>query len=112
MTEQLAADAGAGGRAVLGVKDTAAAVSEGRARELVVADGVEASGYECTGCGYLSAEDIERCPACRRPMEAVEDLIDRLVGRAYVAGIRTESVFGEARHELLALGGIAARLRY
>jgi len=112
MIEKLAADAGAGGRAVLGMIDTAAAVSEGRARELVVADGVEASGLECTVCGCLSAEQIATCPACQRPMELVEDLVDRLVGRAYVEGIRTESVFGEARHELLALGGIAARLRY
>ncbi len=112
MIEQLAADAAAGGRAVLGIPDSAAAVSEGRAHELVVADGVEASGCECTGCGNLSAEQSATCPACQRLMEPVEDLVDRLVGRAYVEGIRVESVFGEARHELLALGGIAARLRY
>ncbi|HSP55905.1 MAG TPA: Vms1/Ankzf1 family peptidyl-tRNA hydrolase [Dehalococcoidia bacterium] len=110
--EGLAADAGAGGRAVLGAIDTTAAVSEGRVRELVVADGAEASGYECTACGFLAAKEMERCPACDRPMERVEDLVDMLIGRAYVEGIRTESVFGEARHELLALGGIAARLRY
>jgi peptide chain release factor subunit 1 len=112
MVEKLAADAAAGGRAVLGIRDSAAAVSEGRAHEMVVADGVEASGCECTGCGYLSAEQITTCPACQRPMEPVEDLVDRLVGRAYVEGIKTESVFAEARHELLALGGMAARLRY
>lgn len=112
MVEGLAADAAAGGRAVLGVRDTVAALLEGRVHELVVADGAEASGQECTACGYLAADEVPRCPACNGPMEATEDLIDRLIGRAYAEGIRTESVFGEARHELLALGGIAARLRY
>ena len=112
MIERLADDAGSGGRAVLGIRDTAAAVSQGRARELVVADGVEAAGQECSACGYMNAEEIARCPACRKPMEPVDDLVDRLVGRAYADGIRTKSVFGEARHELLALGGMAARLRY
>lgn len=112
MIRALAEAAGAGGRAVLGVHETAAALSEGRVHELVVADGVEASGQECASCGYLVAEEIPRCPNCRRPMEPVDDIIDRLVGRAYIEGIRTETVFGEARHELLALGGIAARLRY
>jgi peptide subunit release factor 1 (eRF1) len=112
MIERLVDEAGARGRAVVGIRDATTAVSEGRARELVVADGVEANGYECTSCGALSAEKTAKCPACRSPMEPVDDLVDRLIGRAFLDGIRTESVFGEARHELRALGGIAARLRY
>jgi len=112
LVRALADDARAGGRAVLGVHDTAAALSEGRVHELVLADGVEASGRECPSCGYLAAEEIARCPSCRSSMEPVDDIIDRLAGRAYLQGVRTETVFGEARHDLLALGGIAARLRY
>jgi len=112
MVRGLAADAGARARAAVGVRDTASAVSEGRVHELVVAEGAEASGQECTACGYLAAGEATRCPACNGPMEPVEDLIERLIGRAFAGGVRTESVFGDARDELLALGGIAARLRY
>jgi peptide chain release factor subunit 1 len=105
-------EAHSGGAAVLGVEGTIGAIAEGRVQELLVADGVEAAGAECPNCGLLMSGSAAECPACGTAMEPAPDVIERAVERAFLSGARVESVFGEARHQLLALGGVAAKLRY
>lgn len=112
LVTQLADEARAGGPAVLGVEATIQAVANGAVRELAVADGVEAPGFECPNCDHLSPGLSAECPACGTAMAAVPDVIESAVARVYLADGKVESVFGEARHQLLALGGVAARLRF
>jgi peptide chain release factor subunit 1 len=100
------------GRGVLGIDDTIAALREGRVHTLVCADGVEKEGSACLSCDYISAETFERCPACGGDAQAVPDVIDRAIERAFQTDARVEIAFGEAREWLLARGGIGALLRY
>jgi peptide chain release factor subunit 1 len=102
----------AGGRAVLGIPGSLAAVQDGRVDTLVVADGVTETGAECLSCGYVAAGTTERCPRCGGDVEAVADVVERAVETALRTDAHIELVLGEAREWLLSRGGMGAALRY
>ena len=104
--------AASGGRGAAGLDETLRAVAEARVHTLLVADGLVREGAVCPACGHLAAEPVPRCPLCGAEAEAVSDVIERAVERAFLAGAHIETVLGPARQRLLENGGLAAILRY
>jgi peptide subunit release factor 1 (eRF1) len=109
--KRLIEEAQADGKAVLGFEKTIRALLEGRVQELVVADGLTRDGSLCRNCGFLTAAEIERCPACGAQTE-LWDVVEQSVLRAYLTRSSIETVQGEAQEWLLSQGGIGALLRY
>lgn len=99
-----------GGHGALGLDDTLAAVQEGRAHILVVAEGYEAPGYGCQNCGYIAAHRLQECPFCGKEMAPIEDAVDTAIRKAIELGMEVEVVKGCTALEKV--GHIGAILRY
>ena len=99
-----------GGHGALGLDDTLAAVQEGRAHILVVAEGYAATGYGCQNCGYVAAHKLKECPFCGGKIAHIEDAVNTIVRKAIESGIEVEVVKGCVALEKA--GSIRAILRY
>jgi peptide chain release factor subunit 1 len=99
-----------GGHGALGLDDTLAAVQEGRAHILVVAEGYTATGYGCQNCGYVAAHESKKCPFCGGDMAPIEDTVNTIVRKAIESGMEVEVVKGCVALEKA--GSIGAILRY
>jgi peptide chain release factor subunit 1 len=99
-----------GGHGALGMDDTLAAVQEGRAHILVVAEGYLAAGYGCQNCGYVAAHELKACPFCGGEMAPIEDAVNTIVRKAIELGMEVEVVKGSVALE--EAGSIGAVLRY
>jgi peptide subunit release factor 1 (eRF1) len=95
----------------LGLRDTLAAVSQGRAYRLFMVEGFDATGGECPTCGQLVAGQ-DPCPTCGQPVGPLPKLRERLLHRAHETGCAVEFVAGEAADLLAVHGGIGAWARY
>jgi peptide subunit release factor 1 (eRF1) len=103
-----AAAKGRGG--VINLDDTLGAVHEGRVQTLLIVEGFRAPGYRCTGCGYLTAQEIASCPFCGKPFERIPDAVEMAVRRVMQDGGEVEVLQdGDGVKEI---GGIGALLRY
>ena len=98
-------------RATLGLVAALAALNEGRAHLLFLADAWSPVGAECAACGAL-LPGVGPCPTCGAPTEPVADLRGRVIERALDQGAKLEFVSGEAAALLAVHGGIGAWTRY
>lgn len=110
LVRQIVTAAAKGETGAIGLDDTLAAVQEGRARTLVVAEGYRAPGYQCANCGYATPQEIADCIFCGGKMEKIEDVVDAILHRAIDLGVEVEVVKGN--QELEKAGYIGALLRY
>ena len=99
-----------GGHGALGLDDTLAAVQEGRAHILVVAERHTATGYGCQNCGYVAARELKECPFCGGEMAQIEDAVNTIVRKAIESGMEVEVV--KDSKALEEAGSIGAILRY
>jgi peptide subunit release factor 1 (eRF1) len=95
----------------LGLRDTLAAVSQGQAYRLFLAEGFDATGGECPTCRQLVA-GRDPCPTCGQPVGPLPKLRERLLQRAHETGCTIEFVAGEAAGMLAVHGGLGAWRRY
>lgn len=80
--------AAAQGTAVLGLPAVLAALSAGRARELVMAAALEGRpGATCTSCHALWLLQ-PRCAVCGAATEPVDDIVEAAIERATISGVR------------------------
>lgn len=98
---------GAGGKAVLGLADTLAALAERRVEHLVVSDDFAQEGWRCEQSGALLAVRPHREDSSLRP---VEDVVEEAIDDALSQGAKVEMVVGNA--DLDVHGRIGALLRY
>jgi peptide chain release factor subunit 1 len=104
--------AGPGGRSVLGVRPTLAALWADLVQTLVVAQSARGEGSECPNCERLEPGRLEQCPTCGAAMRHVHDVFHRAAQRAVERAGRAETVSGDAERRLLELGGgLGALLR-
>lgn len=75
----------AGKRAALGLERVLGALRQGRVKLLLARDGFAKMGRSCPGCGRLSLDD-PKCLDCRRPTEAVFNIVSEMIDRALEAG--------------------------
>lgn len=110
VTETITA-ASKGGAGVRGLGDALYTMREGRMRQLLVSDTVEAAGHACTTCHYLAVEPFSVCPFCGgREVTGLSDVVNEAIVRA----LKSDVVVNVIRNnqELDAAGGVAAVLRY
>jgi peptide chain release factor subunit 1 len=102
-----AAAKGRGG--AIRLADTLGAAHEGRIQTLVVSRGYHKSGYQCTGCGYITDQALNKCPFCGRSFSEIPDAAEALVRKVIEDGGRVEIVEDNPR---IAEFGVGALLRY
>ena len=108
LLEELKTLAAKGGPAVLGLDETLGAVHEKRVHILIHEEGFTAPGYRCTGCGFLTVQELDTCPFCGSPFEAVPDAVELAVRRTIEDGGEIEVI----PRDLSEIGHIGALLRY
>lgn len=103
-------DEAAAGRGAVGVEPVLAAINAGRAREVLLDPGFDASGSTCTRCDLLTDSVRQECPACGGTAEPV-GLADEIARRAVLAAAPVHIIErdGAATADWT---GIAALLRY
>lgn len=95
----------------IGLDDTLAALSEGRAHRLFAAATLSQGGARCEACGRLTV-DVIPCPACGAATTPIADLREGAVEQAVDQGARVDIVSGAAADLLMARGGLGARTRH
>lgn len=95
---------------VLDLDDTLSAVQDGRVQALVIQDGYQAAGYHCTGCGFITAVEIDSCPFCGSIFEKIPDAVEMAVYKVMQSGGDVEVL--QHKHEVKGFENIGALLRY
>jgi peptide subunit release factor 1 (eRF1) len=95
---------------VISLDDTLNALHDGRVQTLLIKEGFRAPGYRCTGCGYLTAQQLEACPFCGKSFQQIPDAVEMAVHKVMELGGEVEVLHdGQITQEF---GNIAALLRY
>ena len=97
-------------KGVLGLDVTLGAVHDGRVQVLVIQDGYRAMGYQCQGCGYVTAQEIPACQFCGSKFEDVQDAVEMAVRKVIKAGGDIEVL--QNQHNISGFENIGALLRY
>ena len=96
---------------VVALGPTLRAVHDGRVQTLLIRDGYRAQGSRCSGCGYLTAQDIEACPFCGEQFEVIPDAVEETVRRLMQTGGEVE-VLDQEQAGAANFPDIGALLRY
>ncbi|MEW6446485.1 MAG: VLRF1 family aeRF1-type release factor [Bacillota bacterium] len=111
LVEKTLEAARAGSQAAIGLSDVLGVLQEGRAQKVIAVWPLDGSAYQCTGCGYASAQPLSKCLICGNAV--IERLLKELLPRlAYARKAEIELVSGAAAERLAVCDGIAALLRY
>lgn len=110
LVDDLVTAAAKGAGAVTGLADTFYSAHQGRVHTLILEWGLEADGYLCAGCGYVSAEPITKCPFCGGKPQPIEGAVNRVVQKVIESGGKVEIVV--ANEALTKAGHVGAILRY
>lgn len=98
-----------GGLAVMGLKNTLAALNDRRVQTLLVTEDFTAHGHHCSNCSIL-AEKETVCPRCSGPTAEAGDVVDEAVAlTVHQGGVLRILPAGSALAEH---GKIGAMLRY
>ncbi len=95
---------------VLGLEGTLQAVQDGRVQTLVLQEGYWEAGYQCQGCGFVTAAALPACPYCGSAFTRIEDAVEMAVYKVFKAGGEVEIL--QYTHESSAFKSIGAMLRY
>ncbi len=109
LVEKVVTAAAKGGNGVIRLDDTLDAVREGRVQILLVQGGYHAPGYQCDGCGYLTAQDIGVCPFCGGEMKEIPDAVEMAIRRVMKDGGEVEIIHDNEDIKAFGIGGL---LRY
>ncbi|MCD6402105.1 MAG: hypothetical protein J7L73_09280 [Anaerolineales bacterium] len=110
LVESVITNAAKGQDGVLGLDETLSAVHEGRVQILLFDSRFRASGYRCTGCGYITTQPIDICPFCGNEFEKIQDAVELAVRKVLQSGGDVEVLQGDI--SLKDHGHIGALLRY
>jgi len=110
LVEQAITQAAKGSTGVTGLIDTLNAIHEGRVRTLLVSQEYEQEGYRCSGCGYLTTQELDKCPFCGSSFEIIENAVEMAVQEALQKNTDVKIVQGNETLEKA--GHITAILRY
>jgi hypothetical protein len=64
---------------VVGLDQTLSVANEGRVQVLVVERSYHQPGYQCQGCGYLTAQQMDRCVFCGGTFTEIPDAVEAVV---------------------------------
>ncbi len=109
LVQAVLTNAAKGAAGVVRLDGTLDAVHDGRVQMLVICDGYRASGYQCQGCGYLTAQKLHTCPFCAKGFDRIEDAVEMAVHNVMKAGGDVEVIRSNPDLEDV---GVGALLRY
>jgi peptide subunit release factor 1 (eRF1) len=110
LVEVVMTGAAKGRGGVIRLDDTLKAVHEGRVQTLLIREGFRASGYRCSGCGFVTAQPFDACPYCGKTFESIPDAVEMAVRNVMLSGGDVEVLHdGQSTEDF---GNIAALLRY
>jgi peptide chain release factor subunit 1 len=109
LVEHWREEAGRGGRAASGWKETLEAASDARIETLIYEQDADHEAWQCPACGRLSAEP-GTCPLDGTEMEHRDDGLDLTVHQTLAHGGTVWAL--TSRHDLEPVGGVGALLRY
>ncbi len=114
--DQVITAAEKGQNGVLGYADVLMAVQQQRVALLVVPEGLEHPGWECSQCAGLVADILEKppesCPYCGGILTEVEDVVDLAMQKVLSTGGTVEILRGPMKDVFRERGLIGALLRY
>ncbi|MFN2304921.1 MAG: hypothetical protein ACK2TV_14415, partial [Anaerolineales bacterium] len=79
-----------GSNGVVNLDDTLSAVNEGRVHTLLIQEGLRAPGNRCTGCGYITTQELTSCPFCGGAIEEIRDAVEMAVRKVMQSGGEVE----------------------
>ena len=97
-------------KGVLSLADTLGAIQDGRVQALVIQDGYRAEGYQCQGCGFVTAEESPTCPYCGSQFTRIPDAVEMAVYKVMKSGGDVEVI--QNPHQVNGFENIGAMLRY
>jgi peptide chain release factor subunit 1 len=92
LVQTIVSNAGKGRGGVVDLEDTLNAVHDGRVHSLVIREGYRAPGYRCQGCGYLTSEQLDKCPFCENEFDEISDAVDLAVRRVMLESGEVEVI--------------------
>jgi peptide chain release factor subunit 1 len=110
LVEAVVTGAAKGRGGVVNLDNTLGAIREGRIHTLLISEGFRAPGYRCTGCEYMTAQEMKRCPFCGKEFEKIPDAVELTVRRVLQNGGDVEVLHNNPI--LKKHGDIGALLRY
>ncbi|MBN1264874.1 MAG: hypothetical protein JXA25_05225 [Anaerolineales bacterium] len=110
LVKQVITAAAKGQGGVIRLDDTLGAVHAGQVQTLCVDEGFRAPGYRCTGCGYITSQEIKSCGFCGGSYEKIEDAVEMAVRNVIRDGGEVEFIHNS--EELVEVGRIGGILRY
>jgi hypothetical protein len=93
---------------VVGLDQTLSVANEGRVQILLVERDYHQAGYRCTGCGYLTTQELTQCVFCGGDVVEIPDAVEAAVTQVVEKG-GTVEVVGDERMEDTRIGAL---LRY
>ncbi len=93
---------------VVGLDETLSMANEGRVQVLLVERDYHQPGYQCTGCGYLTTQQLDKCLFCGSEFTEIPDAVEAVVTQVVDKGGNVEVVDEEKMED----ARIGALLRY
>ena len=112
LVTRLVDQAKGGGLATLGWEQTLQSLGEGRVHKLFLTEGATRRGWGCPSGHFAGPTSRKVCPLCGIRIDAVPDLAEWAVERAFDTDASVETVRGEAARQLRKEGSVGALLRY
>jgi len=109
LVQSIVAGAAKGAGGVVRLDGTLEAIHAGRVQMLAICEGYRAPGYQCLGCGYLTAQELGACPFCEKGFGRIDDAVELAVRAVMQSGGDVEVVRSDPALEQV---GIGALLRY
>ncbi len=95
---------------VTGLDATLKAIHEGRIQRLLIANGYRAPGFQCTGCGFITAKALTQCNFCNSKFEKITDAVELAVRKVLLDGGEVDVL--HENQTLSKHGNIGGLLRY
>jgi uncharacterized OB-fold protein len=70
----------------------------------------EESGFRCSGCGYLTVQELETCPFCKASFDRIDNAVELAIQETLIKNAEAKVL--EENEALATAGHIAAILRY
>lgn len=108
VVDSLVTAAAKGKNGVIGLDETLSVAYEGRVQVLVVERDYHQPGYRCTGCGYLTTQELDKCLFCGNQFTEIPDAVEAVVTQVVDKGGTVEIMDDETLTDVR----IGALLRY
>lgn len=110
LIEQVITQSAKGSHGVTGLIDSLNMIHEGRIRTLLVMQDFEQEGFRCEGCGYLTTQELQKCPFCGGDFERIDKAVEMAVEETLRKNAEVKVI--QDNEQLVNAGKIAAILRY